>query len=323
MPGHPSLCPRCKETLPEVATGAAIKSCPRCGELLARQETGQTSNGSATAPVTNRSLATAIVAVVCLAVIGGAGVLIYQKVLALWPPKAPAAKVAAGPNVASTKTGAEKTNNERPSWSHSRLVVIRPAQGADKRSVVMLGHPYGMTDAEKTRGIQTGLLARELIRQAILVAARDELGLPTRDELLGDAAPGAKANASGDFASITRLNGPASVKICRDIAENAPLLDQDVLPAAGIHDLVNLAQAAEALSRTEFPKVLRASGSTGRRTSAGPRRSYLNRSRVDWRVWGWLIRSWRSASCTRRFEQMVNPRQGWVPWCGATPGSAS
>jgi hypothetical protein len=43
----------------------------------------------------------------------------------------------------------------------------------------MLGHPTGLTDRGQIRGVQSGLLARELIRQA-MVAARDELGLHGR-----------------------------------------------------------------------------------------------------------------------------------------------
>ena len=121
----------------------------------------------------------------------------------------------------------EKAKAEGPTWSHSRLIVVRSAQGADKRPVVMLGHPSGVTEVGQVAGVQKGLLARELIRQAVLLAARDELGLATRDELLGDAAPDAKGSASADFALILRLNGPASVKISREAAEEEPLLDRD------------------------------------------------------------------------------------------------
>jgi hypothetical protein len=44
----------------------------------------------------------------------------------------------------------------------------------------MLGHPTGLTDRGQIRGVQAGLLARELIRQAMLVVARDEPGLHGR-----------------------------------------------------------------------------------------------------------------------------------------------
>ena len=266
---HPSLCPRCHERLPEAVPTSTMGTCPRCGEPLARPETEGMSTTGLKASKTRRSLSLSIVAVVCLAVIAGAGVVIYQKVSAPSPSQVSAAmgsvaKIAAAPDAASTKNRVEQTKAEGPSWSHSRLIVVRPAQGADKRPVVMLGHPTGTTEVGQIRGGQNGLLARELIRQAILLAARDELGLATRDELLGDAAPDGKGNTSVDFAWLSRLNGPASVKIRRDLTEEELLLDHDLLPAASIHDLVDLARAAEGLSRTEFPQVLRALGFDGK-----------------------------------------------------------
>jgi tetratricopeptide (TPR) repeat protein len=258
MPSRPSLCPRCNESLPDAA--APMTSCPRCGAPLAQPESGEMSAGGVQASKRRRSLATAIVALLCLAIIAVASVLIYQKVAALLPSKGSAPKGPAASNVASKK---EQTKDEGPAWSHSRLVVVRPARGADKRPVVVLGHPTGVTEVGQIRGFQIGLLAREIIRQAILVAARDELGLPTRDELLGDAAPDAKGSETADFALIARLNGPASVRISRDVADKEPLLKHDVHPAAGIHDLVDLAKAAEAMSRTEFPQALKALGLEG------------------------------------------------------------
>jgi tetratricopeptide (TPR) repeat protein len=220
---------------------------------------------------TGRSLLTAIVATAALVVIAGATV-IYQKVSALSTSKVPVAKVAAAPDSASAspKPPAEKTKDEGPSWSHTRLVVVSAGQASDHRPVVALGRPSGLTKVGQIQGVQKGLLARELIRQAILMAARDELGLATRDELLGDALPGGKESASADFALLPRLNGPASVKVVRDDAEKRVLLDHDVLPSASIHDLVDLARAAEGMSRTEFPKVWRALGLEGKPNAIRP-----------------------------------------------------
>jgi hypothetical protein len=213
-----------------------------------------------------------LVAVACLAVIAGAGVMIYRKVSAPSPAQAAASPVSApaGPQAAATKTQVAPTKAEGPTWSHSRLVVVGSAQGTDHRPVVMLGHPTGVTDVGQVAEVQKGLLARELIRQAILLAARDELGLATRDELLGDAAPNGKGNASADFALRPRLGGPASVKIRRGAAGDESLLDVDLLPAAGIHDLIELARAAEGLSRTEFPRVLRTMGLEGKPNARRP-----------------------------------------------------
>ena len=164
-----------------------------------------------------------------------------------------------------TKTRVEPTAAEGPSWSHSRLIVVRPAEGTEKRPVVVLGHPTGVTEPAQAEGVQKGLLARELIRQAILLAARDELGLATRDELLGDSAPDGKGSASADFALLPRLGGPASVKIQhwqvdRDLARTVICSPRpeaiDGLP--------------EGLSRTEFPRVLRALGLEGKPNARRP-----------------------------------------------------
>ena len=58
---------------------------------------------------------------------------------------------------------------------------------------------------QDVQGTSQGILERELIRQAILIAARDELGLATRDELLDDAPP---ARAEGPPLEIAILFRP-------------------------------------------------------------------------------------------------------------------
>jgi hypothetical protein len=93
-----------------------------------------------------QSSASVLVAVALLAVITGAGVVIYQKASALlsWggglpgaiarvthkapapaPPPAPAKTSPATLNPAPPKPRAEEKKDEGPSWSHSRLVVVR------------------------------------------------------------------------------------------------------------------------------------------------------------------------------------------------------
>lgn len=141
-------------------------------------------------------------------------------------------------------------------WSHNRLFIVK--QGP--QPVVVLGRPTGQTDQEKTRNVQKGLLARELVRQAILVAARDELGLATRDELLGDSVSDA-GDASADVASLARLNGPASLRIERD---GGVVLERELHPPAPLHDLMELTKSVEALSRSELPKALKSLGVDGK-----------------------------------------------------------
>ena len=73
--------------------------------------------------------------------------------------------------------------------ARTRLTVIRPGKDVGARTVVALAKPTSSADVNDEGGRFQPLLAREMIRQAVLIAARDELGLGTRDEVLGDRPP--------------------------------------------------------------------------------------------------------------------------------------
>lgn len=128
MPGCPSLCRRCHEAMPEGAAAATMMSCPRCGEPRPQPEPGAISAGGLNAWKPRRMLSTAMVGTVCLAVVAGAGALIYQKVSGLSSSRALAVKAVAAPAVASTKAEVDKTRDEGPAWSHTPLFVVRPAR---------------------------------------------------------------------------------------------------------------------------------------------------------------------------------------------------
>ena len=64
-----------------------------------------------------------------------------------------------------------------PAAIHTRLVVIQPAKKGQARPVVALTNPTGPDDPARLQDMVGGILARELFRQALLIAARDELGL--------------------------------------------------------------------------------------------------------------------------------------------------
>lgn len=148
---------------------------------------------------------------------------------------------------------------------HSRLVVVRVGGDDEGRSVVVLGKPTGTVVYQETFGNVQGLLVRELARQAILIAARDELGLSTRDELLGEASPARGDGAPVDL--ITDFHEDAGrLLIRRGGDEKAPLVfDRDMGPdsqgAPGT--LTRFAVFVESLSRTEFPVALKALGLEG------------------------------------------------------------
>ena len=64
--------------------------------------------------------------------------------------------------------------------------MIQPGKIGDGRPIVALANPVCTKDTGKLEDTYQGILNRELTRQALLIAARDELGLATRDEVLGD-----------------------------------------------------------------------------------------------------------------------------------------
>ena len=117
-----------------------------------------------------------------------------------------------------------------------------------------------------TRG--RAILARELVRQAVLIAARDELGLSTRDQVLGDQPVAIQENKRVELTTVVApgVGGPIRVLI-RRIAEDRveSILDHELLdPKASPDDLAKLAEIAEAMSRTEIPGVLRKLGLEGK-----------------------------------------------------------
>ena len=79
--------------------------------------------------------------------------------------------------------------------------------------VVALGRPVGGKNKADTKGTIQGILERELVRQALLIAARDELGLPTRDQILEESSPApAKDNASASPVEVAILFRPAECR---------------------------------------------------------------------------------------------------------------
>src|SRR4051812_28551226 len=219
MPDDPSLCPRCREKLAGVGSGVPTGHCPHCGESPDRPETGRMAATPGGAK-TRRPGSSVVTASIAVAAIAGAGVMIYRNVSAMLPEDGLAGTIARAARAPAEPAGprpeAESKQDEGLGWSRSRLVVVRDGRGADHRPVVILGRPSGATAIGKFSSIQSGLLAREIVRQAVLLAARDELGLSTRDEVLGDAPPSGPGGVSAEVASIVRNQGPASVRVGRE-----------------------------------------------------------------------------------------------------------
>ena len=116
-----------------------------------------------------------------------------------------------------------------------------------------------------------GILARELVCQSLLIAARDELGLSTRDEVAGDS-PVANKNREGkEDASVELLTLYLPGKTNRALVRRTEGAKADILldfelgaDKSLFEDMAKLVTVAEGLSRTEFPEVLRKLGLQGK-----------------------------------------------------------
>ena len=99
------------------------------------------------------------------------------------------------------------------------------------------------------------VLGRELIRQAFLMAARDELGLATRDAVLGDAMPTQGDNAPWDFTATP--GEPSVAEVIHGFAQNQARFARHEIRCAGWVDYIALTEAEEKLSRTQYAETLK------------------------------------------------------------------
>lgn len=110
-------------------------------------------------------------------------------------------------------------------------------------------------------------LARELVRQAFLMAARDELGLLTRDGWLGSEMPDDGENAPWEFRA--QPQDPTPVRLLRGFpGQQRELFVHELrkpVRAKRRIDYRQLTEMQERLSRTEYVDVLKTAGYTGRR----------------------------------------------------------
>lgn len=112
----------------------------------------------------------------------------------------------------------------------------------------------------RTRGVISergagGLLAREIVAQAFLVAARDEFGLSTRDECLDEAGP---RHAVVFTATIGCLSKSVTLLLMR--ADSTHKMQQLLPLSPGWTRYRELVSWAEGLSRTDYPKLLEQEG---------------------------------------------------------------
>lgn len=145
------------------------------------------------------------------------------------------------------------------------LKALVAASGELGRSVAMKDALLlGTHDRHASRSAPDGILLRELVRQALLIAARDELGLATRDRALRETFPdkGSASFAPVEVISASKAASPVTIIVFRRQNGGIEELWKRTIPVEG-NLVTRLAMACEELSRSEFPQVLRDAGYAG------------------------------------------------------------
>jgi hypothetical protein len=142
----------------------------------------------------------------------------------------------------------------------SRLAVLTVGKANDAKQVVILGRPAGVRDIpEFSQPSRPDMLPREMVRQAVLIAARDELGLATRDEVIDETPADTKEGGAGIVEVVSFIRDNRSHEIIRRLedAQSETIIAHETPTAPGRDlDLLKLLASAESLSRDGFPKVL-------------------------------------------------------------------
>ena len=114
------------------------------------------------------------------------------------------------------------------------------------------------------------MLPREMVRQAVLIAARDQLGASTRDEVIEAIPAGPTEGESGKVEVVSFIRDNRSQELVRRVRTDGTetLFAHETPTAAGSSlDLLELLKTAEVLSREQFPAVLTGLGLEGKQNT--------------------------------------------------------
>jgi len=156
----------------------------------------------------------------------------------------------------------------------SRLVLFAPPAPGGQ---ALLYFDREQVDPKDPGGDFQGLLAREILRQAVLIAARDGLGLGTRDATLREPAPEGQPRLSMKVGESMFAGWNAHLSL-HDRRGKLLSYEQVLIKRTRGLDYLALLEGAEQLSRQRLPEALRKAGVEGkaqasRATGAVPRQA--------------------------------------------------
>jgi tetratricopeptide (TPR) repeat protein len=135
------------------------------------------------------------------------------------------------------------------------LAASMAAGAAAPETTLVLARPH-----EAAKGTHGGLLARQLVRQAFLMTAREQFGLATRDIELRQTGelPAKLVRRAVEVWSEIRPGDGLAVEVhrLRGVTGDKVLATKKPLPGGEVLDYVALAERCEELSRQEFPTAL-------------------------------------------------------------------
>ena len=213
-------------------------------------------------------------------------------------------------------------------WTRPRCEPSRRAhrrQGNDARKVVFLGRPAGVREVpDYSQATRPDMLPRE-VRQAVLLAARDELGLATRDQVIDDTPADSKEPDDGIVEVVSFIRDNRSHEMIRRLEKerSETILAHETPTAPAATSTSSSCWRARALSRGEFPAVLKGMGLEGKpkavKEDAGlPEKAEDRLSSMEFLD---TLLAVRDVHATIR--TMATLRLGWRHWCAATRCSAS
>ena len=151
----------------------------------------------------------------------------------------------------------EKENPAQGKSAQGNAAQAGPAPGT--LTTVYLGRSPDW-NVRDFNGVNVRLLERELFRQAFLVAARDELGLTTRDSWLGDSIPTDGENAPWDLKATP--GDPSVAELVHGFPANRTSSAQFEIAFNACKDYETTAAQAEVLSRGKFVEALKQAGAS-------------------------------------------------------------